>query len=444
MNIAIKSRLYLSLFFCYNDIGDNMKKMLPIIFVLGAFGLIIQFFVQSFIKYHEVDYSIITSDNEYMINEKLNVKDGKNVYSFKVVDDKTKETFQFDFSHNYNKQDNIIRDIKFYQYEDLVCLFPIYKKKLSKDIVCNYKGIQTSYSYLKQIGNTGVEKFISSLKKDDYMADTWKKDVKPSEEYGYKIYKENIPDNIVFTMWFYHGFYRISKDKIEEKNYLNDDCYENNRSYLIDNFLVSINTDDYGTNAYMDFYIFDIVNGGKKKMDFDEQLSKNMYFNGAYKGKLYYTDLDKKKQYSIDPEYEVLKEVGNVDIGFKKVEGKALVTVEAKDFLDEKVYFEKQVKNTKLEELYGATEIKKDNNIYYFWTDSGDFYKVNIMDIKKPILLFNFDDISEWIVKDGNVMIVSKDMMYFYNDDLGLLPILENNELNYNYKNICNFAIAKK
>ena len=41
------------------------------------------------------------------------------------------------------------------------------------------------------------------------------------------------------------------------KNYLNDDCYENNRSYLIDNFLVSINTDDNGTNAYMDFYIFE-------------------------------------------------------------------------------------------------------------------------------------------------------------------------------------------
>lgn len=418
-----------------------MKKIIPIIFVLGFLALLIQFFIQALIKHHEIDYSIITDDNSYMINEKLNIIDGEHIYSFKVVDDKSEEIYQFDFLHDYNKQDSIIRDFKFYQYDDLACVFPIYKNGYSKDVVCNYKGRQVSYSYLQQIDNPDIGMIVNDLKKANYNAKTWKKGSNASDVMGYKIYKENIPEHIVFTMWVYNGFYRISSEKIEEKNYLNDDCYENNRSYIVDNFLVLINTDENGTNEYMDFYIFDIVNGGKKKIDFVEHLSKNMYFNGVYNGKLYYTDLDKKKQYSLDPGHEILKEVGNVEKGFKSLDGKVLVDVAAKDFLEEEVYFERKIKNNKLEELYGAKEIKKDNGIYYFWSNDGNFYKAYITDINNPILLFNFEDISEWLVKDGNIMVVSGNMLYFYNDDLGLLPILENNELNYNYKNICNFVV---
>mgnify|MGYP003306336948 CR=1 FL=1 len=35
-------------------------------------------------KHHEVEYSIITKDNSYMINEKMNVKDDEHVYTFNV------------------------------------------------------------------------------------------------------------------------------------------------------------------------------------------------------------------------------------------------------------------------------------------------------------------------------------------------------------------------
>ena len=76
-----------------------MKKLLPILLLLGVAGLSLQVIVQFMIKYHEVDYSIITKDNSYLINEKLNVVGKKNTYSFKVVDN-NKDTYYFNFEHN--------------------------------------------------------------------------------------------------------------------------------------------------------------------------------------------------------------------------------------------------------------------------------------------------------------------------------------------------------
>ncbi len=418
-----------------------MKKLIFIILLLGIAALLLQFFIQIFIKSHNVTYSIITDNNSYTVNEKLTVLDGKHTYSFRVTDDKSKNLYLFDFVHNFNKQDSIIKDIKFFEYDDLACIFPIYKKENSEDIICNYKKEQVSYSYLKQIDNKNIKKIVSKLQADGYSSTTWKKDTIPEDVSGYKIYQKNIPSNMVFTMWSYNGFYRITKDKIEEKNYLNDDCYENNRSYIVDKFLFSINTDDIGTLGYTNFYIFDLANGGKVNLDFEEQLSKNMYFNGTYNKKIYYTDLDNKKQYSLDPAKETIKEVGNVKDGFKIVKENFLVNVSAKEFLENKVYFDENIKLDELEKLYDIKEIKKEKDKYYFLTNDGHLYKVYATDINHPILLFQFDSISEWNVKDGNLLVVSYDTLYLYNDRLGLLPIVKNNELKYNYKNICNFII---
>lgn len=431
-------------FFCYNEEGDSMKKMIPIVFVLGLLALLIQFFVQSLIKHHDISYSIITDNNSYMIDENFNIEDGKHVYSFKVVDDKLSYVYHFDFKHDYNKQESIIKDIKFYQYDNLACLFPIYKNGYTSDLICNYNDEQVSYSYLKQIDNSDVKKIVTDLKKEKYTVKTWKDNTSYTKEGNYKIYKENIPNNVTFTMWSYNGFYIIDKNKVEEKNYLENDYYENDRSYVVGNFLVSIDTDANNNSYYTDFYIFDVINGGKRIIDFDNGLSKNMYFNGVYDGKLYYVDLDSKIQYSIEPGYEVLSEVGNVKDGYKMVKGEKLIDVAAKDFLNDKVYFDSYISNKELEDTYNAKEIRKVGDKYYFLTDNGNFYKANVSDINNPVLLFNFKNISEWLVKGDNIMIVVDDTLYFYNDQLGLLPILENSELSYNYKNICNFIVVDK
>lgn len=411
---------------------------MPILFLLGVAALVMQLFVQFFMKHHEIDYSIITKDNSYLIHEKLSVDGKKNTYSFKLVDN-NQDTYIFDLEHDFNRQDEIVKDVKFFDDGDLKCIFPIFKKGVISDIYCKYKKQQVSYSYLKQIDNDSVDKYIKSLKKSNYMAKSWARETLPKDNYGYEIYEDNVKDDTIFTVWAYRGFYIIRNNEVIKKDFLNNDRYENNLSLLTDNYYVSINTDLNAGNMYASFYLYDILNGGKGRVDLDEHISFNMYINGSFDGKFYYTDLNSKKQYVLDPDKETVKEVGNVSDGFKSLENRKLVTVQAKDYLKSKDIWTNDVVNNVLANMYGAKEVKKSNNMYYFVTDDGDFYKADKLNLKNSVLLFHFDSVSEWKVKGDNIMVISDDTMYYYDDVYGLLPIVTSNEFIYNYKNICDF-----
>lgn len=415
-----------------------MKKLLPILFLLGAAALIFQIFVQFFMRHHEIDYSIITKDNSYLIHEKLKVDGKKNTYYFKLVDD-NQDTYIFNLEHDYNRQDEIVKDVKYFDDENLRCVFPIFKKGITGDIYCKSKKQQVSYSYLRQTNNSSLDNYIKKLKKSGYIANSWARDTLPKKDSVYDIYRDNVKEDTIFTVWDYRGFYIINDKKIIKKDFLNHDQYENNLSYLTDNYYVSINTDLNSGNMYASFYLYDILNGGKGRVDLDEQISFNMYINGSYDGKFYYTDLNTKKQYALDPDKETVKEVGNVKDGFKSIQGKKLVTVSSKEYLKSNDIWTNDVVNNVLGNMYGAKEVKKSNDMYYFVTDTGDFYKTDKLNLKNSVLLFHFDSVSEWKVKGDNIMVVSGDTMYYYDDVYGLLPIVTSNEFIYNYKNICDF-----
>lgn len=417
-----------------------MKKLLPILFLLGAAALIFQIFVQFFMRHHEIDYSIITKDNSYLIHEKLKVDGKKNTYYFKLVDD-NQDTYIFNLEHDYNRQDEIVKDVKYFDDENLRCVFPIFKKGITGDIYCKSKKQQVSYSYLRQTNNSSLDNYIKKLKKSGYIANSWARDTLPKKDSVYDIYRDNVKEDTIFTVWDYRGFYIINDKKIIKKDFLNHDQYENNLSYLTDNYYVSINTDLNSGNMYASFYLYDILNGGKGRVDLDEQISFNMYINGSYDGKFYYTDLNTKKQYALDPDKETVKEVGNVKDGFKSIQGKKLVTVSSKEYLKSNDIWTNDVVNNVLGNMYGAKEVKKSNDMYYFVTDTGDFYKTDKLNLKNSVLLFHFDSVSEWKVKGDNIMVVSGDTMYYYDDVYGLLPIVTSNEFIYNYKNICDFYV---
>lgn len=417
-----------------------MKKLLPILFLLGAAALIFQIFVQFFMRHHEIDYSIITKDNSYLIHEKLKVDGKKNTYYFKLVDD-NQDTYIFNLEHDYNRQDEIVKDVKYFDDENLRCVFPIFKKGITGDIYCKSKKQQVSYSYLRQTNNSSLDNYIKKLKKSGYIANSWARDTLPKKDSVYDIYRDNVKEDTIFTVWDYRGFYIINDKKIIKKDFLNHDQYENNLSYLTDNYYVSINTDLNSGNMYASFYLYDILNGGKGRVDLEEQISFNMYINGSYDGKFYYTDLNTKKQYALDPDKETVKEVGNVKDGFKSIQGKKLVTVSSKEYLKSNDIWTNDVVNNVLGNMYGAKEVKKSNDMYYFVTDTGDFYKTDKLNLKNSVLLFHFDSVSEWKVKGDNIMVVSGDTMYYYDDVYGLLPIVTSNEFIYNYKNICDFYV---
>ena len=153
------------------------------------------------------------------------------------------------------------------------------------------------------------------------------------------------------------------------------------------------------------------------------------------------TDVGNKKQFSISPSLEKATEIGNVDEGFITFVDDEKKVVSANEFLSEKVYFSNAVvSNKKISNKYGKdVEIKKDGAFYYFKTNSGKFYRSHVDSPDKAEVLFQFSNLTDWKVKNGAILFADGDMVYFYNEDTGILPIANNKELLYNNNNIIDF-----
>lgn len=393
------------------------------------FYLVFQFIVNLFIKTHDVDYSIITDDNSYNISEYYN----ENGYYFNVSD-KYKKKFSFYYNESFNKQEKIISDIKYYKTDDLICIFPIYKKNKTGSLSCVLNNEQVSYSYLKQINNTSVLNIVEKLKSLGYDSDEWNYSEEKKAKDSIYVYNKNIDDNYLYTIWFYKGIYIINNKEVIKKQLLDFDSYENKLSRLVGKYYVTFNTDKKNNYQYYEIMTYNIQDGGKKIIEL-ENVSLNVYINGVYNNKMYFTDTDNKVQYVVDP-YE--SSIKKLDTFMYYSDGK-LETSDKNKFFDSEKIFSEFVSNDKISDKYGNVEIKKYRDNYYFKTDDGKIYEVVNNNYSSPILLFKFEDLVEWDVKYGVVSGVSKDTLYTYTNNSGLRPVIVNKELIYNYNNIYDF-----
>lgn len=420
-----------------------MKKCFPIILIMTLLILILQVVANYFITERSSEYVLTIDDEQYMIVENLTVDDDVQYYDFKVSAN-SDETFTFTYVGDLNKQKEIIKDIKHYKVGDLSCIYPVYKRNKTGNVSCLYNGEQVSYSYLKQINNSNIDVVIKSLKGEGFESSKWEGKSTKLTTLDYdsrkiEVYQENILDNYTFLIWRYRGLYILKSDKSVVKDYLENDQYDNKYSALVGNYYVS--ADPKSDNFRLSELIYYNTKGmGKGKMYFDDATSNDYYFNGVFEDRLYLTDVGLEKQYKIDPLYETIEVVGDKSSGFVNVKNGKLVNVSASDFLAHEVYFSDSVTNKELESKYSnIVDMKKLRKFYYFRTSDGSVYRVHENNIDNAELLFKFDNLTEWVVKNDDILVVAGDMVYFYTEENGLVPIAKNSELNYNHKNICDF-----
>ncbi len=419
-----------------------MKKVLPILFILFALSLIIQYVVNELITEHQVEYAIKTKDNSYMIKESFEYNGGDNYYNF-TVRDKDDLFYTFTYKYDFNRQERIIKDILTLSSNDLHCIYPLFKRKQVDNLQCLYQGNQVSYSYLEQIGNEDIKVITAELSKKNkkYKNDDWTDtETNPvdAENSVTKAYIDNVEEDYVFTIWNYSGLILIRENDVHTSIFLSKDQYDNTNSALVDKYYITVvdGTDDF--NYFKTYNVKDI---GKKDIYTEGKnfISRNYYFNGVYKNKLYVTDITNKKQYAVDPVKDVAKVVGDASEGFKIVKDGKLKTIDAEQFLDNKYYFNNTVINDSRFSELGAIELKKDSVFYYYITEKGEVMRAHEDKIYRPVKLFELEGLTEWIVKDGEVLVVAKDTVYFFNESNGLKKIAQNSELTYNHKNIVDF-----
>ncbi len=414
-----------------------MKKLLPVLLMLGAFALIFQFFVNLFLQEHKVVYSVKTKNHSYDVEESFLQKKENSYYDFKIKDE-NKNLYYLSYEKDMNKQDHVILDIESFYTKKLQCILPIYKRNYYGDIACRYQGKQVSSSYLKQNNIAEGELVFSELKSKGYKNVAWEENNSTTKKNTIEVYKKNIPQNYIFTIWNYKGLYLIQNSDVLTKEFLEKDSYENKLSALANKYYVTVNT-DMTSQQISQFYIYNVKDLGKQELDINDTISNHIFIHGSWNKNVYFTDLDSNKQFKIDAEAIKIEEVGNKEKGYYTVKNGNLTVVPAQKFNLE-TRFDAPIKNKKLNQAYGDIEIYKVQNYYYYKTKEGEVYKAEENDLTHPILLFSLPNLTEWKVKDFAMIVVAGDTLYFYNDEVGLKKIAKNHELIYNHENICDFT----
>lgn len=404
-----------------------MSKMVKVIIVIGVILLIYQFLVNFLITSKEFKYSVNISDNSFAISEEYHRLRGNDTYSFSIVD-KDNVTFVFDYAGNLNRQSRVIKDIKTFNKNNLYCIAPILTNNSIDSIVCKYNNELVTYNYLKQIGNNDVDEFINTLVTDKSKKTNtrYTKMNEAKSLFGDIYYYNGIDPKLYLTVWNYSGVYIINDEKAINVSILPKDAYENNYSIMLNDYYIVLNPEN-GYNHYLTN-----MTGGKANLTTDDELSNNIYFNGIYNNKAYFTDCTNQYQYYVDPYKEEIKQLTYPQY----YDGVKMKTVDISYLTNEKRYFIKDAIPVEITNKYGNNVQKAYNN--YYFIENGNVYKIIGKNYNEKLLLFRFNDAKELKALNNNVFVVSGDIVYMYNNTIGLQKAVEDRELIYNYKNIFN------
>lgn len=414
-----------------------MKKGLSIVVLLGLLFLVFQFGVNFFKKEHAVSYDFNVDETSYQVEEKYYTVDKEGRYQIKISDQGV--NYVFEQPNRYNKQKKILRDIKTFDTDGYHCLFPIYQNNNTSDFLCSKDGRLYTYDYLKtRVPN--INNFVSQLVNEQYQHAAWTTSQNLEDGPNVDVYRENIPDDLYFTVWVYRGIDIISKKETTNVTLLNSDNYENNLGTLADHYFV-IPSYDQPTES-TEIYIENILTVGKRTIDLEKPLANDSYINGIVDGKLYLFDRKNRIQYEINPKNNSIREIGNVSLNAQFYDGENWSDRNIYDFINNDITFGKDYSTIPEIQNYHPIQVEETTDRYYILTNDKTVYKIYKDALNQPILLFQDTNLKEWKVYEDYIFYISDNTIYCYHEDYGLKPVLVRNEFRYNDKNI--YDVYKK
>jgi len=402
---------------------DKIKKIFLVIFLL----VLVYFGYRILYKEHEVSYTI----DKYKIQEHFYIN--KNHY-YDLIINKDKLNYTYTLDKDLSKEKRIIKSIKTYKKNNLVCIVPIYKKDIELNVYCNLNNEEVSIDYLLKTYNNDFKIIKKKLKKH--------KITYPSDSNTYKKYKKNtifyknILDNYNYYIWNYKGVIVLNNKESKYQKILKYDLYDNIMATSTDRYYVIFENTD--VNGIENIYYYDSKRNKLNTFKLKEKIDKDSYLNGVVDNLIYVTDRKNKKEYKINISKQTITQIDD-DINYIIYENNKKKTVSKSDFFMEDQYFDnKYIKDNKITR---SLELIKENNYYYYY-ENNKIYKVLDTNKKHSKLLLELDDIKEWKVYNDTIIIMAGDTVYQYTEKEGLRKIVRSNELKYNYKNI--YKIGKK
>ncbi len=400
-----------------------MKKKVKKLMVIILLILII-IFVRYIIKTnHKVEYKI----SNYKIIENFKIINKKHQYTIRISN--KDKVYTYILNKNINKQKQIIKDIKTYKSKNISCIIPIYKnKKLKNNIYClNGKEQVSNYSLQNNKDYKNILK-----KANKYNIQSISNSNKTSKYKKINIYKDNISEKDIYTIWDYKGIYIIKNNNYQYKSILSNDIYDNVMSIIVNKYYVIF--DNRSVNGIEKIYYYDLEKDKLKEFTSQEKISKTSYINGIYNNEIYVTDTKEKKQFKINVKKEKVEEISTNNEYFLYRNNKKTILDKTSFFNENQYFINYKVENKKIE----SQDIKEDSN-YYYYRKNNKFYSQIKGNKYNSEYLFELSDIDEWQVIDENIILISDGILYKYSEREGLNKIVESNELKYNYENIYNY-----
>lgn len=395
------------------------KKLMVIILLI-----LIIIFVRHIIKTnHKVEYKI----SNYKIIENFKIINKKHQYTIRISN--KDKVYTYILNKNINKQKQIIKDMKTYKSKNISCIIPIYKnKKLENNIYClNGKEQVSNYSLQNNKDYKNILK-----KANKYNIQSISNSNKTSKYKKINIYKDNISEKDIYTIWDYKGIYIIKNNNYQYKSILSNDIYDNVMSIIVNKYYVIF--DNRSVNGIEKIYYYDLAKDKLKEFTSQEKISKTSYVNGIYNNEIYVTDTKEKKQFKINVKKEKVEEISTNNEYFLYRNNKKTILDKTSFFKKNQYFTNYKVENKKIE----SQDIKEDLN-YYYYRKNNKFYSQIKGNKYNSEYLFELSDIDEWQVIDENIILISDGILYKYSEREGLNKIVESNELKYNYENIYNY-----
>ncbi|MDD3048791.1 MAG: hypothetical protein PHQ89_02215 [Bacilli bacterium] len=426
-----------------------MKKMFGIIAILLFVYILIQFIFGLIIGTHIVEYKLEENKELYNIKEVftaryqtlyLNKRD-TNSYYYEISDQKNNILSSFKITGKYKGFKKYLKRIKVYKDDNLFCIYPILKDNdVLLDVICKKNDEQVLYANLKGTNNN-LDLFVESLKKLGYSHYSWEKeDLKTTELENVKIYKNNLLDDQYIALWNYKGIYNINKEKPIKLTLLLNDQYDNNLSFILNNYYIIPNYNK--KNSFDTLIKVNLKTSVVNNFKLDLNIAYNSFIQGRVDDDIYIVDKANNNQYKINILKEKISLFGYIDRASIYYNGK-WQSKTIYDIVDNNLTFgfdEKIPESLNNNQYLSIDSVLGDTDGYYYMYTSSDnlvkAYRIDKQNTSIKTLLFKVPNISNIKYINKSIYFISEDILYMYSDETGLRPLLKYHELIFNKSNM--------
>lgn len=387
-----------------------MKFLVKVLIILLALFIALKLIIHIFDKGHKKEYTI----GNFTITEVLKTDKVDNYY-FKINHEKFKMNFQI--FKNYNKEEKIISDIKYYD-GNYQCILPFFKGEILTDIMCLKDNTITYYHNLK---DGKVDEFASEMKKYGYDSQIYKEQGQAEKVSNMmELYKDNLVQNHYLALESYKGITLINNEK--EIKLFKNDVYKKPVSIFTDKYYIVADYDQ--EYSFKKFYVVNLINGNVKEIRSYNEISLDSIMQGVVNNEIYLFDKDAEVQYKINLKQETVEKLDNIK--FYKGKWTNITTKEALEGNKFENYYSNQIS--------GFDKVDKVDKYYYLYKKKADKYLVYRADTQNPKIktyLFTTSEIHSVMYLKDYIYFKNDTFVYYYSDK-GERKVIDNLEIEFN------------